>query len=356
MVISIIAILMALLLPAVQSAREAARRTQCLNNLHNLGIAFHNHHSSGRGTIPYGVFRKSDGAGMSAWPVELLAYLDRMDIESLWDRSLSWNNAELSSSNPNPALAELSLQVLTCPGDTSAFHQPGGLTYVVNAGYGDAGDHCAGPPDVENDDHFFEHESLNWNNSPEINRPATGFGPPNDRADAMTTRDSGMLWIGLCEPGGGGMKSHSHSLDGIIDGSSQTILLSENLNAGVDPRTGATSWANPGYQSCAFIIPLPCLPANNGPPPQNITFEAPSISLSKFPGGRFNGNRGTAEGRSPFPSSFHPGGVNACFCDGAARFLSESIDSRVYTSLMSPGGSRSTSYRQAQAPLSDNDY
>src|SRR5947207_6929063 len=74
-VISIIAVLMSLILPAVQSAREAGRRTQCLNNLHNLGIAMTSFATSkSSGQLPH-----LDENGYN-WPVALLGYLDRGDI------------------------------------------------------------------------------------------------------------------------------------------------------------------------------------------------------------------------------------------------------------------------------------
>src|ERR1700730_1141586 len=73
-VISIIAVLMSLILPAVQSAREAGRRTQCLNNIRNLALAIHNSASGRAGGLPY-----LDEGG-SNWPVSLLQYLDRNDI------------------------------------------------------------------------------------------------------------------------------------------------------------------------------------------------------------------------------------------------------------------------------------
>src|SRR5258708_28217516 len=73
-VISIIAVLMSLILPAVQSAREAGRRTQCLNNMKNLAMAIHNSASSRAGGLIY-----LDEGGYN-WPVTLLRYLDRADL------------------------------------------------------------------------------------------------------------------------------------------------------------------------------------------------------------------------------------------------------------------------------------
>ena len=62
--IAIIGVLVALLLPAVQAAREAARRTQCINNLHNISLALHNY-ASARGTLPPGDVRDPDYGGGS---------------------------------------------------------------------------------------------------------------------------------------------------------------------------------------------------------------------------------------------------------------------------------------------------
>jgi prepilin-type N-terminal cleavage/methylation domain-containing protein len=353
-VISIIAVLMSLILPAVQSAREASRRIQCLNNVRNLGLAFYNRHTSGLGLLSYGVFRTTDNAGLYAWPVEMLPFLDRVDVANLWDRHLSWNNVEGLGSNPNPALAALSIAVFTCPDDFSASGQSGGLSFVVNAGYGDAGDHCGTDTDPPPDPQFFEQESLNWNNDTNINRPLTTIGSPNDAFDARVTRDSGLLWTGQYNPATRVTTSFSNAYDQIVDGLSQTLLFTENLNAGSAPGSSGTSWANPDYHACAFIIPLPCIPSNNGRYPQNLIFDVPQVNVAKFPGGRINGNPGTADGQSPFPSSLHPGGVSACMADGSARFLNESIDLRVYAYLMTPAGTRYRPYRASQTPLGDN--
>src|SRR5262245_40603259 len=86
-VISIIAVLMSLILPAVQSAREAARRTQCLNHLRNLALAVANFSSARGGGIPHvdepATIVLSNGATAQVyanWPVSLLGYLDHADL------------------------------------------------------------------------------------------------------------------------------------------------------------------------------------------------------------------------------------------------------------------------------------
>src|SRR5262245_19137304 len=86
-VIAIIGILVALLLPAIQAAREAARRAHCVNNLHQIGIALHNYHAA-RKVFPYGA---NDGdcedltpkREVMAWRVLILPYLEN---QPLYDR------------------------------------------------------------------------------------------------------------------------------------------------------------------------------------------------------------------------------------------------------------------------------
>src|SRR5258707_8831545 len=72
--ISIIAVLMSLILPAVQSAREAGRRAQCQNNLKNISLATHNFASGRSGGLP-----RLDENGFN-WPVSLLGYMDKGDV------------------------------------------------------------------------------------------------------------------------------------------------------------------------------------------------------------------------------------------------------------------------------------
>src|SRR5690606_13430421 len=79
-VIAIIGVLVALLLPAIQAAREAARRTQCLNNCRQLGVAFHNHHSA-RGEFPTG----GNSVSQLAWTVYVLPYVEQSNVQNIMD-------------------------------------------------------------------------------------------------------------------------------------------------------------------------------------------------------------------------------------------------------------------------------
>jgi len=95
-VIAIIGILVALLLPAIQAAREAARRTQCSNNLKQLGVGFHNYHDTHRVFPPSCVKEKFQDAAGSAqatlWSGMLLPFLEQ---DAIWNQITGiWNRLE----------------------------------------------------------------------------------------------------------------------------------------------------------------------------------------------------------------------------------------------------------------------
>ena len=74
--IAIIGILVALLLPAIQAAREAARRTQCANNLKQIGTALHNYHDT-YGVLPLGVWAGQGGEWGSSWFAGILPFAEQ---------------------------------------------------------------------------------------------------------------------------------------------------------------------------------------------------------------------------------------------------------------------------------------
>lgn len=344
-VISIIAVLMSLILPAVQQAREAGRRTQCLNNMHNLGIAVHNFAGSKNGGVPYidePVTVPYNGTPTQIpanWPVSLLAYLDRQDIvEAL---------SQPSPTNQNLTfLQTIALDVLTCPDDNLHFKQAGGLSYAMNAGYGNFPVNAQGQ---------MTEAAYNPGTPPTsfhgFNDPAYGTTPA--QIDFM--RDTGVAFrapIPVVT-----IDRFRMTTDRISnrDGTSNTILVAENLNSqnwgGLSVNYGYPNSGTNGFTNvldCGFII-------NATPTTGEVAFTNNTLAPTSLPVtltySRLNADKGKHPGNYPVPSSLHPGIVVTCFADGRARPISDNIDNYVYMRLVSSGGTR-----RQQIPLSDSDY
>ena len=120
-VIAIIGILVALLLPAIQAAREAARRAQCTNNLKQIALAVHNYHDTFN-AFPPGSVRSSNIPNVNSWSTQHLSWLARilpfMEQQAIfdqidWARLQSWNHA------PGNTLRNIDLACYRCPSDFS---------------------------------------------------------------------------------------------------------------------------------------------------------------------------------------------------------------------------------------------
>jgi prepilin-type N-terminal cleavage/methylation domain-containing protein len=128
-VIAIIGVLVALLLPAVQAAREAARRAQCFNNLKQIGIAVLNFDSA-KGRFPAGATAAGTGiqsVNSSTWSVDILPFAEQPAVYALWDRTQDFNRPI------NQRLRETFLPLYLCPVDVDV-HQ----LYRPESGQGDA--------------------------------------------------------------------------------------------------------------------------------------------------------------------------------------------------------------------------
>ena len=119
MVVVIIAILISLLLPAVQQSREAARRSQCKNNIMQIGLALQNYHAAHR-VLPPGcvnetgpIKNESQGYHMG-WLAQILPYLDESNLYNTIDFS--------ASAHEQPDVPAVSLDVLTCPSSPAAWN------------------------------------------------------------------------------------------------------------------------------------------------------------------------------------------------------------------------------------------
>ncbi len=346
--ISLISLLMTLLLPAVMSARTAARRTQCRNNLRNLGVAMQSELTTNRRFPASGLF-STDGMRYRSWVVTLLPWLERNDIAQQWEYERP--NAEM----PNIELAQIPVKILVCPDDDTAMPGKPNLSYAVNGGYG-----WTEPVDCPSTLHLKQDPPL-WGvpidfNGDGVTCPADESldGEPKDRLLYFRT----AVFFPENFPLGSGTVRH-HTADTVTDGLSQTLIIAESVRAGYDPdadnQLEVTGWANPEPRRTSFLISgyvcegLRCSAGRvdyrraNDRTQEPYRFEA------------INSARDQPEGQAPWATSFHQGGVHVVFGDGHVEFLSESVDGSVYAALASPQGARLRG-PLAQRVLSGTDY
>jgi prepilin-type N-terminal cleavage/methylation domain-containing protein len=356
-VISIIATLMALILPAIQQAREAGRRTQCQNNLKNITLAAISFAESRKGVLPatgtytlggsFGGMRRSHN-----WVVDLLPALDQQAIYERWNFQVGYDQGA------NVAISQYSIPVLACPNDDSAVGVDGGLTYVANCGVGD-GDidlKSLTPTTAAEFGHSFAVEPLGWADS----------GSVASNANSEVTKNTGVFWASFARNVqvnsaapfvDSATANASLNVGRIYDGAGNTIMFSENVNAGKDVVNGGATWADPSVRSCGFIFGV-----NSGTPStfgqlQNIPYSPPvanSLSANRF----INQEKNGVDGSAPYPNSRHIGLVVASFCDGTVKTLSENMDRGVYVRLITPGGARPRSITGfvPETPLGGNEF
>lgn len=358
-VISIIATLMSLILPAIQNAREAARRTQCLNNIRNVTMACMSFASSNpSGHLPaLGHYPKVPGSsGLftpffegRSWVVEILPFMDQQGTFDRWDKNLAWDDTTTNSNgavNLNLA-SDLFIEALACPNDESAFQVGGGLSYVANCGFGS---NVTGADSSTGDfGHTFIGTDLDWNSNMVIN---------GDQEDDQVTYKTGVFWaIFSNTPDIAAVCKNRCTAPGkIYDGSTNTIMLAENINA------GQTNWANPSLNSAGFMFPVTggtSSPTDTDKASKSLFQDASAgvlMSTEPYPNQKKSGPEG-----APFPSSNHPGVVVMSMCDGSAKTLSEDVDRRVYTQLITPDATRLRTLAgadpfTAEDPISGSDF
>lgn len=304
-VISIIATLAALILPAVQQARAAARRAECQNNMKQLMLAMTNYASRHNGALP-GLYSNFDGLIARSWAVALLPDFDQAAIlRSIEDGSFQANYP-----------TGVSLKVLQCPVDNGNFQQLGGLSYVVNGGYA---------------------VSSAWPTLGTVAVPLHTSGAIN--YDGGTAGQAGDIRIaratGLFMPRAAGDTFRvSMSYIGNGDGSSNTIMIAENLQG--------QNWHLPaGPGDISFVLPI-VLTTDIGPVgTKPLGFIAPLPTAKTTTSPAMPGlNVIAARGAAPRPSSSHQGVSMYGFADGSAKQISDGLDSLVYGRLITPDGQR----------------
>ncbi|MBB03557.1 MAG: DUF1559 domain-containing protein [Rubinisphaera brasiliensis] len=340
-VISIIATLAALILPGIQSAREAARRTTCLNNLRNIGIAMQNFASGNGSRLPKLVGENSyvDGSNtiQYGWPVALMPLLDN----AAFQRELLKD--EGAGNQSHAEMHQTQLEVFACPDDPTNFQQPGGLSYVVNGGYARTGVWGTNESASGGVHHFAQ---INW-----LDGSATATSDTAKRISQST----GVFWRDVS-----GERSFV-TLDFISnnDGLGQTLMLSENTDAGPwnSNLTGRLAFVLDVETTTAIPTAVPAsgtLPDDRGMgigDDSDTTASPPTAALATVEDqptpatGTFSADRSQigaptrGRGLTWRPSSNHTGGnVNVIFADGHGSTLRADMNQAVYARLLTPNG------------------
>jgi len=319
-VIAIIGVLVALLLPAIQAAREAARRSQCTNNMRQLGIGLQNYYSS-KQEFPTGVVVKGTDVFASAF-VALLPYLEQSNLQGLYDFDKEW-------SDQAPAVAATPIPVLDCPSSPEANPKTDPvLNFLSNVTYGTTD------------------YALSYGSSDAICLiPAIAGGGPG----RMPSQLRGMFGY-----------SWGVTIQKITDGTSNTFAMGEaasSPNWPVCRKANCTNIVNNSVGEIptawsSWLIPHPNF---TGIPGLIVTgiFGSTVEPLNKYPvtetflelsqlfhplcPASYNTSPKGKSAMSNFRSD-HPAGCNFLYGDGSVHFLTEGIDFQTYRALSTVQG------------------
>ncbi len=299
-VIAIIGVLIALLLPAVQAARESARRTNCVNNLKQLGLAMHNHESAKK-EFPQG--RNQFPQVVSA-PARLLAYVEQGGLEELVD-----STGTLAVGGQNDTAAKNLVPLLVCPSDPRKGQVPGsayfGTNYVACNGTGTTQD------------------------------PSTGA----------------VVYLTIAN-GNGVFAQKPTKIADILDGTSNTAAFSESLIG-----DGAPITVSPSHREQIRLVVVE-VPGGSDPTAaacdsgsgiwnprrgeQWINGHFGNTLYNHYytpnPAGKWDCGNGSHNKGLTGSRSYHPGGVNLLLCDGAVRFVRDGVALGVWRNVSTRAG------------------
>ena len=284
-VIAIIGVLIALLLPAVQAAREAARRTQCLNNLKQLGLAMQMHHDTYKYLPVAPTTLSNEERDRPMLFLQLLPFMEGSNIREAY-------RFDLEAKDPvNLNLLSREEPMFTCPSDTSYIHEVGGAdeggdrkgNYGINFGYGTYG----------------ELRDQDWRRGPFYAFPGSSefhrFSGDNSGAEISFRRITDGLSNTMLQME---MRQVPSTEEGLHDRRARLWLPvagSHHISTRMSPNNSDADVA-----VCS---------------PENDTI-APCLRRED----------GSAEQFVLASRSWHAGGVLVSFCDGSATFVSNDID------------------------------
>jgi prepilin-type processing-associated H-X9-DG protein len=314
----------ALLLPAVQAAREAARRMSCTNNMKQIALSMHNYHDTYK-VFPEGAVARFGPAlpntnlYVSAF-ASVLPFIEQANLQNLYDFNIPW---ELQP----PAVAETVIKTYYCPSNA-------GQNPAVDQEFGALGLPCGNNFGATT---YLLSKGANyrWCNQPQ----------------ALVGK--GMFDLGL-----------RTSFRDVKDGTSNTICLGEGVLGGNwricvgqgcqgPPATSAAGAEVEPLQGWMVPQPVSTTYQGAGLSPHTSIFGSAWDPINKNPitetlvdDGGFNGSAGCtaadADSTSNF-SSFHPGGANFALADGSVNFISETVETAVLRGIATVSGSEAVS-------------
>jgi prepilin-type N-terminal cleavage/methylation domain-containing protein/prepilin-type processing-associated H-X9-DG protein len=296
-VIAILATLMVMLVPAVQSARESARRTQCANNLRQLATGMLAHHDL-IGTFPEGISLPLNGVlygdSYGTWQMTVLPFIEQ---EPLWKGYRNYGNRELLGSAVRFATADnlqattgRRIATLTCPSDTPTPHTVGYTRHNYAVNFGNTG--------------------IDGN---------TGGGL-NYVAQASRS--------GVTFGGAPFNQGKPRKIDWIRDGTSTTLMAAELIMGQRNDVRGLT-WYGTTAGFFTFLRP-------NDSMPDQFWWTMPNANCDPAPP-----NPPCSQGNDPTIAarSRHAGGVTVSMLDGSVRFITDDVDVATWRALGTARGS-----------------
>lgn len=317
-VIAIIGILVALLLPAVQSAREAARRTQCKSNLKQVALALINYESA-RGVLPPSVTLSQDVSGYpffgKSWVIEILPQLEEQPTYDAFDFAFDVNHLN------NAVARATAIPSLLCPSDVNSAipFNIAGITRIKVSHYGET----------------------DWGRCNYAANGSLALLPLGESlVEDFNTRKAGgdpqfePAWRDPRVRGVMGVEITS-KLSQITDGTSKTVLLGE-IRTGIVPGDPRGTWAMGGACSNS-LWGHGYVGDDNGP--NNIRYHSDDVStcahiVTTYGGGSQDAlvaeKMGCSTTNQPniqqTMRSTHPGGVHVALVDGSVQFLSDDVE------------------------------